>query len=148
MRKLQESRFKPPGHYQRVWEIVVEHGVVSDDLIRPGFYANISRHLRPQDKIVAMSDDQSVYAELVVLAADRTSAAVAFLPGYPIDLNAATAQALDYAPSAGEYEVKNRGQHAKWSIVRKRDGEVVKEGFGTKAEAEKGLSEYVKVLAA
>jgi hypothetical protein len=149
MKKLQQSRFKPIGHYQRVWEIVVEHGVSGDDLLQPGFYAHVGHHLKPQDKIVVMSDDGTLYAELLVLAAERTAATVTFIPGFPFDLTKAKIVKIETdAAAASDFDVKFRGPAAKWSIVRKDDNAVIREGFANKEDAVKSLDDYLKVQAA
>ena len=146
-KKIQQSRFKTAGHFTTKFEMVVEHGVTIDDIKQPGFYAHIGNFLKPYDTITVTSDDMSIYAEVLVLAAERTAATVTILRDY--DLTKADVvkyQSDNFA--ASDFEIKWRGPAAKFSLVRKEDNSVIREGFASKEDAENSLKDYLKTQAA
>lgn len=146
-RKIQQSRFKPAGHFTQKYEMVVEHGITIEDVKQPGFYAHIAAFLKPFDTITVSSDDQTLYAEVLVLAAERTAATVTVLRHYDLT----KAEVVRYETenfAASDFEIKYRGPAAKFSLVRKDDNVVVREGFATKEEAERSLKDYLKSQAA
>lgn len=146
-RKLQQTRFKPAGQFTQRYEAVIEHGVTLEDIKQPGFYAHIAAFLRPFDVITVSSDDQTLYAEVLVLAAERTAATVTVLRSYDLTKAEVVRYETDNFKTS-DFEIKYRGPAAKFSLIRKDDNAVIREGFATKEEAEKSLKDYLKVQAA
>lgn len=146
-RKLNQSRFKPAGHFTQRYEAVIEQGMTLEDIKQPGFYAHFAAVLRPFDTITFSSDDQTLYAEVLVLAAERTAATVTVLRSYDLTKAEVVRYEVDNF-AASDFEVKYRGPAAKFSLIRKDDNVVIREGFATKEEAEKSLKDYLKSQAA
>lgn len=147
-RKIQQSRFKPAGHFSSGYEMVVEHGVTLDDIKHPNFYAHVAAFLRQGDEIKVLSDDNSMYAVVLVLKAERTSATVKVLQ-YNDLTNASDVVMIENKDlTMNDFEIKWRGPAAKWSVVRKNDNAVIREGLASKEDAEKSCGEYLKVMAA
>lgn len=146
-RKIQQSRFKPAGHFTQKFEMVVEAGVTLKDLKQPVFYSHVSAFLKPFDTITVTSDDMTLYAEVLVLAAERTSATVTVLRAYDLT-KAEIVKSADAVLNISDFVIKYRGPAAKFSILRKGDNAVVQEGIASQEDAEKALKVYLKVQAA
>jgi hypothetical protein len=124
--------------------VTVEQGVTMEDVVKPDFWAHVAPKLRPYDEIRLCTDDGMFYARLLVLSVGRNWAKVFTLEVHELttkDVDMSQAEAFD------GYEVKYRGPHCKFSVVRKSDSEVVKEGLGTKSEAHAWLADHVKQTA-
>lgn len=127
--------------------MVVEHGVTLEDIKQPAFYAHVGQFLKPFDTITVSSDDMTLYAEVLVLAAERTAATVTVLREYDLT----KAEVVKYESEnfeSSDFEIKWRGPAAKFTILRKDDNAIIREGIPSKEEAEKSLKEYLKVQAA
>jgi hypothetical protein len=113
-----------------------------EDLLRPEFWANITR-LTAGDIIEVRPEDQSYYAELYVMKKDRNSATVAVIRA-PVRLEAA------FKPLPGEksFKIEFAGTHAKWRVIRLADLAVMRDKFASEAEARAWLGEYERVVAA
>lgn len=146
-RKLQQSRFKPAGHFTQKYEMVVEHGVTIEDIKQPIFYAHVAASLKPFDTITVTSDDLTLYAEVLVLAAERTAATVTVLREYDLTKADVVKHESDNF-DLSDFEIKYRGPASKFSLIRKDDNAVIREGFATKDDAEKSLKDYLKTQAA
>lgn len=117
----------------------VPHGVTLNDVINPAAWCNVARELKPYDTIDVRWEDMTERAILHVLDVSMTSAKVF------------VAQHFQYTEDDKElskdgddlYEVKWRGQ-AKWSIVRKSDGEVMQDRLQSQEDAIRHKAELIK----
>lgn len=117
-------------------------GTPFEDLLRPEFWANITR-MRAGDILEIRPEDQSYYAELYVLKRERNAASVAVIRE-PIRLVCA------FKPAAGEvlFKVEFAGPHGKWRVIRISDKAVMRDRFENEAEARAWLGEYQRLVAA
>jgi hypothetical protein len=117
-------------------------GTPFDDILRPEYWANITR-LSAGDVIEVRPEDASYYAELYVLRRDRTSATVAVIRE-PVKLEAA------YRPLPGElkFKVEFAGPLAKWRVLRMSDNSAIRDSFGSEIEARRWLTDYERMIAA
>lgn len=117
-------------------------GTPWEDLLRPEFWANITR-MAPGDIIEVRPEDQSYFAELYVLKRERNSATVAVIRE-PVRLVAA------YKPLPGEvnFDVEFAGSMAKWRVVRRSDKSMMRDKFATEGEARRWLADYERMVAA
>lgn len=112
-----------------------------EDIQKPSYWAHVARILQPMARIEVIPDDMSWYAEVMVVATDRASARVAVLRH--VDLDAGEAEAIPET-----HEVKYHGAHKKWSVIRKEDRSVVKDGLQTKEEAIRYLRDHIRTIGA
>ena len=111
------------------------------DLLEPAYWAHVAAKLKPWSEIKVVADDGSWWAHYIVLEAGRTWARVHMLMTTSLtSADVSASQAAAMAP----YEVCYRGEHMKWSVVRKADHEVVHEGEGTQGGAIDWLTERLK----
>ena len=133
--------------------ITVESGTTREQIVHPDFWGHVAARLRPYAKIEVRCDDGSFYAELLVLAAERTFAMVRVLHWHDLTTaDVAKTQAASVAVQRFEehlkaYEVRWRGPHLMWSVIRKHDNAALREKEKTKQAAQTWLDEYLRVTA-
>ncbi len=130
---LSPSKLQAAGHYRQTWEVVADAGTTLEDLLRPSFWLHVAAKLRRMSVINVLSEDETWFAELIVLASGIGFAKVKmlrFVEFYEAE-EAATEETAAFTT-----EVKWSGPHAKHRVIRKEDGTVLKEGFANKVDAE------------
>ena len=129
-----------PAEYERQeWVITTPEGVVPEDLKEPGFWAYTAERFRPYARLEIRADDGSWLAEAMVVACDRLWAKVHLLNVYEL-----ASPTVDL-PGA-QTEVRWRGPHAKWSVVRISDSEVLHDQCVNKDEAVLWHKNYEKTI--
>lgn len=123
------------------WTITVEANTTLETVMSPSFLANVASHMRPYDKIMVRTDDGVWYAELLVLTAGRTWVKTKKLVEVRL-----TTQDVEITESDkfDSYEIKHRGPHLKFCIIRKSDNEPVREQLETKEAASTWLHDFVR----
>ena len=107
-----------------------------EEMLEPGYWAQV-RDLRRGDVIEVLPEDYAYIAELLVIDAGHLYAKVAIKSVTRFDVAA--------TDTPKGYEVKWRGPHAKYGVLRGKD--VLKDGFVTKAEADEWIAEILKKAA-
>lgn len=148
------SRFVLAEHVNTTYVVTVEGGLTKAQIIHPDFWGHVAAKLRPYDEIKVRCDDGSFYAQLLVLSAERTFARVRVLAWHDLTTadvaktQAESAEKPSVTPAGPtDYEVRQRGPHLKWCVVRLSDSQVLREKEPTKRDAEKWLDDYLKVTA-
>lgn len=144
--QLDEARFKLAEAVRNVYCITVPEGTTRAQVLHPDFWGQVSaRWLRPYSRIEVRCDDGTIFGELLVLMAERTFARVVCLAWHDLTTkDVAQTQIATEEEKAAAYEVKHRGVHYQWSVVRAADKAVIKENIPTKAEAEQFRKEYIE----
>lgn len=140
VRKLSGPRMKEESFVRTIYVATPEHGVVLEDLERPEFWAHVAEQLKPGDLIHVYPEDGSFWAELLVQSTSRVAAKVFVLRKHELS-------AADLPEEDADFEIKWAGPTAKFRVIRKSDGEVMKEGMG-KDEAQAYLQSHIKAMAA
>lgn len=140
---LNPSRFSLDETANQNWSLTVEAGTTLDDVLRPDFLANVSKQMRPYDRIRVRIDTGEWYAELLVLTCGRAWAKLVTI--FKIDLAENSLEELE-GGVLDQYFIKFNGPHLKYCVIRKSDKEPIKEGCGTKAEAQSWLSNYMLAI--
>jgi hypothetical protein len=122
--------------------VTVEQGTTIEEIQNPAFWAHVSSRFQPYDEITARVDDGLWYAKLLVLVPGRNWAKVKLLHKWELSTSDVEQTA---AAVADGYEIKMRGPHLKWCVIRNSDQQAVKEGCGTRVEAQAWLDEHLKV---
>lgn len=141
---LEVARMKETEFMRKDFFVVAGEGVTPQDLLQPEYWANQANRLTPHCRVECWADDGSWMCELVVLGVSRNAAQMHPLHVHEIQRDAAI---LSGSRNDGAgYEVKHRGQHSKWSVIRKADKALVHEGEDTRGAAEKWLEEHLKAF--
>jgi hypothetical protein len=127
-KRLAANRFSLAETRRNIWQIVPEDGTPYESLFDKDYWAAMASKLRPYDRIELLADDGSFWAELLVLMATKTQAAVMELRKIDISTKEVTQVEEKFA-------VKWRGPHSKWAVIRAADCNVIKSGFESADDA-------------
>ncbi len=130
---LNATRFRSAEYERNVWVVTPDAGVDFEDLASPKYWANVANMLKPYDKIEVRADDGSYYGELLVVYNGSNFAQTRPISFVKLDVAEPQSQGV-----AG-LEVKWRGPHSKWSVVRNKENgfDVLKDQFASRALASK-----------
>jgi hypothetical protein len=107
----------------------------------PSYWRHVAKSLRIGDQIEVISIDLTFYVKLLVLAASKTDVRIVVLDEMDLeDVGVLT-------PEVSDFEVKWRGG-ARWSVLRKQDGEVMVHGLAQESDAAKWINNRVQAEAA
>lgn len=121
-----------PGHW-----LCVHQDVTVEDMLLPGFWANVAQHLRPASTVEVHWDDLSQFAEFYVKSSGRNWASVDLMRH--IKIGAAVRPS-----TAHQYEVAFNGPVDKFRVMNITNRTVLKAGFASEADARKFLDEHLK----
>ncbi|MDX1742936.1 MAG: hypothetical protein R3186_05000 [Ruegeria sp.] len=107
-----------------------KHGVTIQMVENPRYWTHVATKLKAGARIEVLAEDQSYWADLLVLSASRLEARVIVLDH--VELN--QVEAADEVAGDG-LEVAWRGPSAKWGVIRSVDREPLKDGFQSKDAA-------------
>lgn len=137
---LNPQRMQLAEYQRNDWVVTAEQGTVPEDLINPAYFAHMAAQLKPYDHIEVRIDDNSWLAALVVLEVDRNWARV------KITSFTSLVEGDDNIERASKaHSVEFKGPHFKWSVIRLSDGDKIKTGCSSRAEANAWLTEFEKV---
>ena len=117
-------------------------GTKPQDLEDPTFWAHVAAKMKPRDRIEVWVDDNSWFAECVVLGCTKTDALVKVLGVWDLNGHQIISDRADTNLKA--YRVEFRGHFEKWGVIRKVDNEVVHTGEATEGGAWSWLKERLK----
>ncbi len=140
--KLTLDRFKGAEYERLVYRVVPKDGTPLEALREPMYWSHVAAQLRPTAIIEVIPDDMSYFAELLVISCGNNWATVEILRHVPF----ATAQSVIAEASA--YEVKWKGPHHKFAVIRKADNEAVQTGFARAEDGAQWLAEHKTALQA
>lgn len=130
------------AHYVRIHMCaVVPPGTTIEDVTEPTFWVNHAARLKPGAVIEVLSEDNVLDCDLRVIETGPTFAKVRVIRNF---VEQATTR--KQAPATDEVRHEYANKIDKWRVVHK--GEVIKNGYGTEAEAVKAAEEYRSKIAA
>lgn len=127
---------KSPAEYKRtVWFHEAKAGTTMDAVLSPEYWAHYAREFRPCDRIEVIWEDMTKVADLLVLSVGTVTARV-----WPL-----TVADMDPTPAqeTTDHEVKWVSPTRKFGVLRTTDKQTIRDGFGTKPEAEAWLAQYL-----
>jgi hypothetical protein len=136
-----DPRFKPAEFCRTVWSATPEPGVTSKDLLKPDYWMHVSEKLRKGDRIEAIAEDGTWFAEYFVKASSKIEAHVVLIRDVELSK---PVKKLDVEP---EFMVKHVGGGT-WRALRTKDQAELKTGFKGKEAAQTWLDDYLKDKAA
>ena len=134
---IKPSQLSPPGHMTRQMTVIAAADQTLEDLMEPKAWASVSHQLRIWDSIEVISEDTTWVAKLFVTSITKQWVNVECL--FHKEL-----QKTETPDAADSYEVKWKGPHLLFCVIRKADGTHVAERL-SKEDAYKQKSEYEKL---
>ena len=120
-------------------------GHTMEHMLTPAYWAHVAPKLKPWDRVEVRAEDGTFYAELLVLACDRTWARMHVLRWD--DLSTQDVSLTEASQASASYEVKFT-PNLRWHVIRKLDRQVMHKEAQTRADAELWLREHLKVVPA
>ncbi len=134
---LMPARLKLEEQIQRNFVVIVDPKTTKEHLQDPAFWSLVAPQFVPMTRLTIYPDDNSFYAEYLVISCSKTWAKV-----HELSFKKLTDTSTESIP--GEYDIKWRGNHYKHSVIRKSDGAIIRDQFGTRDEADLWLKGHVK----
>ncbi len=144
--KIAGGDLKRAEHCRSQYHVRLRDKVNIEDALKPEFWANVGRILRPFDTIELVNYEATKYYELLVIDAGSLWAKVVIKSEIDLEeergeAEKAREEALENAP----YYIKYNGGD-RFCIFRRSDNAKVKKGIDNRLDAEKALDEYIKVI--
>lgn len=118
---LQENRLREREHARRDWFADIPANTMLDDILKPAYWKHHVRVLRPMDRIEAFCEDGSWEADLRVMFVGQAEVKVAVI--HKVSYH----ETVDEMPLSDSYDVKWKGPAAKFAVVNKATGELIKD---------------------
>lgn len=132
------------AEYERIVHVATPGaGHTRADMLRPAYWSHVSPKLKPYDRVEVRAEDGTYFAELLVLACDRTWARMYALSWH--ELSTADVSLTEAVSASSKFEVKHT-PGLRWHVVRKSDRQVMMRDGQTRDEAETWVKEYVKTV--
>lgn len=138
---LSPERMTETEDANRTFTVVVPYPTTYEEILAKDFWANVSQRLTQYDRITAIPDDGSWYAELLVANKGDGWANVKELRHIVLD-ERETAVRLDEAPE--DYPVFHKGKFLKFCVTRRADGAILSKGFDRKSDAIDWAKNYAR----
>ena len=134
--KLQFGRMRETGHGWMTYEADIPAEIEFDTLLAPTFWTHYAGQIRPRDVIVCIREDGAWECEVRVFSVQ---------PGEVVVKLKSRAEYHGEAPlaAAGEFAIKWRGAK-QFSVMRKSDGAVIKDGLYPREKAIAFMATLVK----
>lgn len=135
-----QERHVGVGQYEQMhFHITANEDVQPEDLLSRDYYSLIARKINPGNKISVWREDRRLYGELIVVAAGVNWVEAVFIsPPVIIEGNA-------HAENMGsDFEVRDRGEIKKWTVIRRVDGNEIHSGEPTAELAHRWLADYIR----
>ncbi len=142
--KLIQSGFQLAQYARNVWLASPAEGQEFTDLLKPDYWAHVASQLRPMDQIDVYPEDMSYYARLVVTETGVGAARVVPII-MPVALAREESEELKKSV-LDDYNVKWVSPSRKYGVIRKSDGERVRDGFADKESAMQWAAGHAKTL--
>lgn len=138
---LRESRLSLTEFARQSHHIVPEDGTRMEDVLKEEYWSMVAYKLKPCDIIEVHAEDGSYFAELYVRSAGKNWAKVSLLRKVDLD-------PVEVGIGSPEYEAAWKGPHRKFSAIRVKDNEIIKDGFETRDQAVDFIKSHAKAMAA
>lgn len=140
---IEEARIKGGDFVRAFYVATAFDNTKPEDLLQPEYWAHFAQKLKLRDRIEVWANDAAWVADVVVLGATKNAADVRLLRVDYIDRYSPDGATSDHLKT---YDVRYRGLHSQWSVVRLSDNALVHEGEGSRAGADKWLAEHLKAM--
>ncbi|HDZ73697.1 MAG TPA: hypothetical protein ENH55_13210 [Aurantimonas coralicida] len=138
--RLHFGRLKEAEHARRTLFADIPAGTEIATILEPGYWAHHTASIRPMDLIEAFCEDGSWEALLRVMFVGRVEVRVS-------PIHVVQHEQADVADLTSDlYVVKWRGPGAKWGVLNRDTGEVIKDRFYPKSQAVAYLRDHLRKM--
>lgn len=142
-KSLMPDRIQIGEAARNVYFVTVEPHTTKEELMDPSFWAHVAPKLTPFSRLEVTTDDVQYFLELLVVNCGTKWAVVKELKYLTLN---GDEDFIEFENKMAEYEIKWKGPKLKFSVIRKKDNETMKDSMGSKEEAATFLREYIKVI--
>ena len=139
-RKLVQRRIQQAEFARNIFDVTPDTGTSLDEMLDEAYWANVASMLNPKDRIEVLAEDNSFFAELLVLSTSKLAAKVVVLRSMEIGKVDRETVASDNSRCRVEW----KGGNLKWCAIR--DNDIIRDGFATEAEAERWKKNHEDAL--
>lgn len=125
-----------------VYHHVPQESVSLKDMQKPEYWTHVTLQLRAGYRIEVFAPDGTWWAMLIVRAVGARDAVVGVLNHVKLG------EEVDSIPADSPLEVKWKGPHKKFAVLRKADGEILRDELQTKEAAHQWAGNHLRSLAA
>lgn len=143
-RPIEPNRMRGGEFIRVIYCVTAFDDTQPEDLLVPEYWAHCAQTFKPWDRIEAVANDGTWWAELVVLESGRNWTRMHLMRKHNLTTADVAQSQMDSLLLA--YDVKHRGPHCKWSVVRRSDKQVLHEFAETKASAEAWLNSHLAAM--
>lgn len=137
---LNPQRHGLAEHKRQDWVVDAEEGTLIQDVQDPQYWAHVAPLMKVYDHIEVRLETGEWLAEFVVLNCERSWAKVHMTAYHEL-------APVDKAPVPSKFQVKWKGPHIKFAVIRESDGEKISEGHSDQAAARLWLEQYERQTA-
>lgn len=136
--RADSSEFRLAEHTRLIYTLNTFDKCSEAELLEPDFYAEIAAKLKPFYKVEIRGSDNSFYAEVLVLQAEKEAVKVKLMQYYDFSVDD---EKKDESKESG-YLISHKGAN-KWCVIRNSDSRAVVKGIETEQDAYSALNEYL-----
>lgn len=136
--KLIPQRIKGAEYARNTHRAYPEATAQLKDVLDPSYWSHVAAKFALYDVVEVIPDGGAWYAQLLVTGCSKQHAKMSVLLAQKLRVEEAPKQ--EDAPKP-KFVVEFKGPQRKWSVIRTSDKAYVKEGFDSKEDAAKWLSE-------
>lgn len=146
-RKLGGHQLATAEYQRNDWIATPALGTQPRELTDPGYWASVAHNMRVWDRIDVRAADGTWWVELLVVAVEPFAVKVHPLRFWQLDRAAdpGILPQLEEAVPDG-YEIRYRGDKARWCVLRLSDSIWVREGELSRGHAALWLQRHLRVL--
>lgn len=135
--RARPTELKQAGYVVCEWHHTVPAELPVDELLDTSFFAHVHRLLQPHHRIIVDAEDLSWTAKLIVTSSHKGGVSTVLVEHTELD-----ARPLAAVGSPDLYYAKWGGPTKRWRVLRKEDGEEVKDQFQSRTDAEKWITSH------
>lgn len=122
------------SYARTVWQVKPDPSVKVENLLDPNYWAHVAKRMKAGDRVEAIPDDRSYFAEFFVLAASSNWVKLVKLRNVQLIKG-------NKPMEKDGYVVKFAGQH-KWRV--EKDGEILSKNHDDQKSAAEWLTNHIK----
>lgn len=142
-KKLAQHNFSEISQVCETWCVTTEYGETLEDVLKPEFWCNVAKQLKPWALVFVRDIAMEWCANLIVADVGAGWAKVRVISHTVFDTTAIAVP----AGKAGDHIITFAGPVRKFQVVRISDKQMLKDGM-SKAEANAWLGQYLNTIAA